>query len=501
MRSEPSCARDRPRGRRGQAAVAADRRPGQAGRAVRRQLPARSTSCCPTWSTPATCGSCVLTQYKSHSLDRHITTTWRMSTLLGNYVTPVPAQQRLGPRWYTGSADAIFQSLNLIYDEQPDYIVVFGADHVYRMDPRQMVEQHIESGAGGDRRRHPGAARRRRSEFGVIDADERRQDPRVPGEAGRPARPAGQPRRVVRLDGQLRLHHRGAARGAAHGRRRRGLRARHGRQHHPDAGRATARRRSTTSPTTTCPAPTDRDRGYWRDVGTHRRLLRRAHGPGLGAPGLQPLQPAVADLHRHRRSCRRRSSSRAASPRSRSSAPARSSPARPCGTRWSRRASPSLQGAYVEGAVLHARRADRARARSSAGRSWTRTSWSRPARTSASTRSWTSSATTSATAASSCSARASSPSRDRLVALPVRRGAPALTPSRCGHLRCGFAGRVLGFRHTAPEEALVKLRRVYVAAAVAVGPGRRRLCEQRGLQLRRGGSRPRPARPASTSTP
>src|SRR5688500_19386281 len=52
----------------------------------------------------------VLTQYKSHSLDRHITQTWRMSSLLGNYITPVPAQQRLGPRWYTGSADAIFQS-------------------------------------------------------------------------------------------------------------------------------------------------------------------------------------------------------------------------------------------------------------------------------------------------------------------------------------------------------------------------------------------------------
>ncbi len=90
---------------------------------------------------------CVLTQYKSHSLDRHITTTWRMSSLLGDYITPVPAQQRLGPRWYTGSADAIFQSLNLVYDERPDHVVVFGADHVYRMDPRQMVEQHIETGA------------------------------------------------------------------------------------------------------------------------------------------------------------------------------------------------------------------------------------------------------------------------------------------------------------------------------------------------------------------
>ncbi len=90
----------------------------------------------------------VLTQYKSHSLDRHITKTWRMSTLLGNYVTQVPAQQRLGPRWYAGSADAIFQSFNLVDDEMPDYILVFGADHIYRMDPSQMVAEHIASGAG-----------------------------------------------------------------------------------------------------------------------------------------------------------------------------------------------------------------------------------------------------------------------------------------------------------------------------------------------------------------
>lgn len=90
----------------------------------------------------------VLTQYKSHSLDRHVTTTWRMSTLLGNYITPVPAQQRLGPRWYTGSADAILQNFNLIHDENPKHVLVFGADHVYRMDPEQMFVQHVESGAG-----------------------------------------------------------------------------------------------------------------------------------------------------------------------------------------------------------------------------------------------------------------------------------------------------------------------------------------------------------------
>src|ERR671935_391317 len=90
----------------------------------------------------------VLTQYKSHSLDRHIAVTWRMSPLLGNYVTPVPAQMRRGPRWYQGSSDAIFQSLNLVHDERPEYVIVFSADHIYRMDPSQMVEEHIASGAG-----------------------------------------------------------------------------------------------------------------------------------------------------------------------------------------------------------------------------------------------------------------------------------------------------------------------------------------------------------------
>jgi glucose-1-phosphate adenylyltransferase len=89
----------------------------------------------------------VLTQYKSHSLDRHVSKTWRMSTLLGNYVSPVPAQQRVGKHWYLGSADAIYQCLNILEDERPDIVVVVGADHVYRMDFSQMVDQHIATGA------------------------------------------------------------------------------------------------------------------------------------------------------------------------------------------------------------------------------------------------------------------------------------------------------------------------------------------------------------------
>ena len=110
----------------------------------------------------------VLTQYKSHSLDRHITTTWRMSTLLGNYVTPVPAQQRLGPRWYTGSADAILQNFNLIHDEDPKHVLVFGADHVYRMDPGQMFDHHLSTGAGVTVAAIQ-MARSEASNFGVIE--------------------------------------------------------------------------------------------------------------------------------------------------------------------------------------------------------------------------------------------------------------------------------------------------------------------------------------------
>jgi len=111
---------------------------------------------------------CVLTQYKSHSLDRHISTAWRMSALLGNYITPVPAQQRLGPYWYTGSADAIYQSLNLIFDEEPDIVIVFGADHVFRMDAMQMIDQHIASGAGVTVAALP-VPREEATAFGVIE--------------------------------------------------------------------------------------------------------------------------------------------------------------------------------------------------------------------------------------------------------------------------------------------------------------------------------------------
>ena len=117
----------------------------------------------------------VLTQYKSHSLDRHISQTWRLDGITSSYVASVPAQQRLGKRWFAGSADAILQSLNLLRDERPDIVVVVGADHVYRMDFAQMIDAHIDSGAGVT----VAAIRQPISladQFGVIELD--KKDPR-----------------------------------------------------------------------------------------------------------------------------------------------------------------------------------------------------------------------------------------------------------------------------------------------------------------------------------
>jgi glucose-1-phosphate adenylyltransferase len=110
---------------------------------------------------------CVLTQYKSHSLNRHITTTWRLSSLLDNFVTPVPAQQWLGPHWQAGSADAIYQSLTLIERDRPGLVLVAGADHVYRMDPNQMIQAHMDRDAGVTVAAIP-VPRTAATDFGVI---------------------------------------------------------------------------------------------------------------------------------------------------------------------------------------------------------------------------------------------------------------------------------------------------------------------------------------------
>jgi glucose-1-phosphate adenylyltransferase len=133
----------------------------------------------------------VLTQYKSHSLDRHVSQTWRLDGMLNSYIASVPAQQRLGKRWFSGSADAILQSLNLLRDERPDIVVVVGADHVYRMDFGQMLQAHIESGAAAT----VAAIRQPISladQFGVIEVDAR-DTSRIAAFREKPKDPAGLP--------------------------------------------------------------------------------------------------------------------------------------------------------------------------------------------------------------------------------------------------------------------------------------------------------------------
>jgi glucose-1-phosphate adenylyltransferase len=210
----------------------------------------------------------VLTQYKSHSLDRHVTQTWRMSTMLGNYVAPVPAQQRVGKHWYLGSADAIFQSLNLLRDEQPDIVVVVGADHVYRMDFSQMVNQHIESGASCT----VAAIRQPISmadQFGVIDVDPESPS-RIREFLEKPTDPAGlpdSPDEVLASMGNYVFDADALVESVTRDATTDGSKHDMGGDIVPSFVR-----RSQAAvydyKDNVVPGSTDRDRGYWRDVGT-----------------------------------------------------------------------------------------------------------------------------------------------------------------------------------------------------------------------------------------
>lgn len=89
----------------------------------------------------------VLTQFKSHSLMTHMRQGWRVSGLPEMFIDPIPAQMQKGKKWYEGTADAIYQNLNLIDNEQPDVVFVFGGDHIYKMDVRQMLDLHKQKKA------------------------------------------------------------------------------------------------------------------------------------------------------------------------------------------------------------------------------------------------------------------------------------------------------------------------------------------------------------------
>src|SRR4051812_48424017 len=113
----------------------------------------------------------VLTQYKSASLEEHISRAWHLSPMLDNFIETIPAQQRTGKSWFKGSADAVFQTQHVITDETPDYVCIFGGDHVYKMDIRQMLNQHLETNAEVTVAAIP-VTREEARAFGVIESGE-----------------------------------------------------------------------------------------------------------------------------------------------------------------------------------------------------------------------------------------------------------------------------------------------------------------------------------------
>ena len=113
----------------------------------------------------------ILTQYKSDSLNQHIARSWPVSPILGQYIDLVPAQMRTDGSWYQGTADAVYQNLTHIHDENPKHVCVFGGDHIYRMDVSQMMRFHKKQNAQLTISAIP-IPISQASEFGIIEVDD-----------------------------------------------------------------------------------------------------------------------------------------------------------------------------------------------------------------------------------------------------------------------------------------------------------------------------------------
>ena len=207
----------------------------------------------------------VLTQYKSDSLNTHIARGWRLPAMLDLYVEAVPAQQRRGKEWFRGSADAMHQSLNVVTDESPDYVCVFGGDHIYKMNVRQMLSTHIETDADLTVAAIP-VPLDEATQFGIIDCDEQW---RIQAFVEKPQRPAHMPGRsnmalasmgnyIFKTDVLIEELRRSAGEEGQHDFGKNILPAMIGRY---KIGAYDFSRNE-------IPGQGERERGYWRDVGT-----------------------------------------------------------------------------------------------------------------------------------------------------------------------------------------------------------------------------------------
>lgn len=132
----------------------------------------------------------LLVQYRAQSLIEHVRKAWSISPLLQDqFVTVVPPQMKEGTSWFMGTADAVYQNLNLLKEQRPDIVAVFGADHVYRMDIRQMAWFHLQQQADVSVAALP-ISLERASDFGIIQAG---TDGRIIGFQEKPQQPAAIP--------------------------------------------------------------------------------------------------------------------------------------------------------------------------------------------------------------------------------------------------------------------------------------------------------------------
>ena len=239
----------------------------------------------------------VLTQYKSASLEEHIARNWRLAPILDQFIEAIPAQQRTGKTWYRGSADAVWQCQHVIDDEDPELVCIFGGDHVYKMDVRQMILFHQEVKADATVAAIP-VPRAEARDFGVLEVGEGgrivafhekvENPPPMPGNENMCLASMGN--YIFRPDLLLQR---------APGRREPRGEPPRLRPRHPAAARAerAARSTRTTSRRTRCRARRSRQRLLARHR-DDRRVLGSADGPHRDPSAVQPLQLPLADPHR-----------------------------------------------------------------------------------------------------------------------------------------------------------------------------------------------------------